>query len=57
MEVTGAARLHRVASVRTAGLEIILVVVGFRMQFQAKRPDDFKDGVETGATISGKRFV
>jgi hypothetical protein len=32
-------------------------VTSFSMQLQPKRTDDFKDGVEAWATITGERFV
>gem|GEM_PF-5251153 len=32
-------------------------VTRFSMQLQPKRTDDFKDGVEAWATITGERFV
>lgn len=51
----GAALLRRVPC--TAGLGASSAVTSFGMQLQPKRTDDFKNGVEAWATITGERFV
>ena len=42
---------------RNEGLGTSSAVTSFGMQLQPKCADDFKDGVEAGATITGERFV
>jgi hypothetical protein len=41
----------------TAGLGTSSAVTSFGMQLQSKSTDDFKDGIEVRATITGERFV
>ena len=49
--------IHRTFGPCSAGLGASSAGTSFCMQLQPKCADDFKDGVEIRATITGERFV